>query len=496
MRPPPTTRTTTTAAASTPTPSSSSSATNHNNGYQKNTLNLSKTDVIDELAKLGYARDALPEQVLDAFIEEMKEQYRAELSEFLTEEEADDDEEELDEDGQRKEELLYEEEREEQDEYISSSQRRQRRAWSLAEEEQEYAGTPTTGGAAAAAAGGHAQRVKWRDGNDNGDNNDDEKTAAAAAANSGAAAGASPPPSSSSATYRMSIIERLAALDLSRVRETVARQHRTKVRPLDDDDDDDDRSEEEADDYTERTEHSALQMDDDDDEEEEMVAGKRPRTFRYDNDDLREASEGFILTMKSLQPPARKPDRHRPRRWANGDVAEPVYFRYTHDGEESYSEIVDDSNDDDDDDDYAPSASSLGPAEAATAARTYNGRPKLYTGFIYPSFSNATTRARKKKHDPVARFHAHRQRWEQDPFLRRMAHPSQQRPPPLLLPPAADFYHHHPLVLPPPPPPQQSAQRPRHDLAAMRSGYVVPTEKKRAHLVWETRNVLNDMRGR
>ncbi|KAJ3161264.1 hypothetical protein HDU88_007358 [Geranomyces variabilis] len=459
----PTLSTSTAAAADTfPSPSSSTS----NSGYQ-HTLNLSKTDVIDELAKLGYARDALPEEMLDAFISEMKEQYRAELSEFLTEEEdeeqEEDEEEEEDEDEQRDEEVA--EERETQDAY--STQRR-RRAWSA--EKQTYSRTTTGDGIAAAA--GHAQRVKWRD-------DDDEKAASAFAAAAGtneketttSGGGAS----SSSASYRMSIIERLAALDLSRVRETVARQHQAQVRPLDDDEDEDDNSE--------LSGHTVLEEED----EEVVVHEQTEPTLRDYQHQLHEASEGFIMTMKSLEN-VRNPDRH--------------HSPYTQDDEEPYAHLLDD-------DDYygneygrasedsrsvsVVSESSLGPAEAATAARVYNGRPKLCTGFIYPSFSNPTNTTRpRKKHDPVARFHAHRQRWEQDPFLRRMAHPSQQRPQqPPLLPPAADHYHHQPLA-----PPLHPGQRPRHDLAAMRSDYVVPTEKKRAHLVWETRNALNDMRSR
>ncbi|KAI8587144.1 hypothetical protein BDZ88DRAFT_426328 [Geranomyces variabilis] len=447
--------TSSTAAAADTSPSSSSSTTN--SGYQ-HTLNLSKTDVIDELAKLGYARDALPEEMLDAFISEMKEQYRAELSEFLTEEEDDEQEEE-------EEEEKEEEQQRNEDQNPYSTQRR-RRAWSP--EKQTYSRTTTGDGIAAAA--GHAQRVKWRD--------DDDENAATASANT-AAAGTNEEEtttsgggaSSSSASYRMSIIERLAALDLSRVRETVARQHQAQVRPLDDDEDEDDNSE--------LSGHTVLEEED----EEVMVHEQTEPTLRDYQHQLHEASEGFIMTMQGLEN-ARNPP-------------------YTQDDEEPYSHLFDD------DDDYygneyerasedsrsvsAVSASSLGPAEAATAARTYSGRPKLYTGFIYPSFSNPTNNTRpRKKHDPVARFHAHRQRWEQDPFLRRMAHPSQQRPQqPQLLPPAADYYHHQPLALPP-----QPAQRLRHDLAAMRSDYVVPTEKKRAHLVWETRNALNDMRSR
>ncbi|KAJ3146575.1 hypothetical protein HDU86_008455 [Geranomyces michiganensis] len=170
------------ALATTSSPTTTDNSNNDDNNQY--TFNVSKTDVVAELANLGYARDALPEDMLDAFISEMKEQYRAELSEFLTEEEEEDVEEEDEGSG-------------------------------VEEEDGNHEARMTT------ATAGHAPRVKWQD--------DDDLTGLSPAAP------AVDPSSSSSATYRMSIIERLAALDLSRVRETVARQHLTKVRPLDGD---------------------------------------------------------------------------------------------------------------------------------------------------------------------------------------------------------------------------------------------------------------------
>jgi hypothetical protein len=84
-----------------------------------------------------------------------------------------------------------------------------------------------------------------------------------------------------------------------------------------------------------------------------------------------------------------------------------------------------------------------------------------------------------KKHDPVSSFHKHNDRWKKDPFLSRV---DRARTAPsgghgFVLNRGSSAGGARGV----------SAVRPRHDLAGMRSGYVVPTTKKRDALVWDVR---------
>ncbi|KAL5039190.1 hypothetical protein BDV3_002577 [Batrachochytrium dendrobatidis] len=95
-----------------------------------------------------------------------------------------------------------------------------------------------------------------------------------------------------------------------------------------------------------------------------------------------------------------------------------------------------------------------------------------------------------QKHDPVARYHQHQEQWSQDKFLKRCNATntggthcagseggsrgilSQNRWGGMRDPPVS------------------SQPKPRHNLAAMRPSYVVPSEKNRRDVVWEVRNRL------
>ncbi|TPX69052.1 hypothetical protein SpCBS45565_g02668 [Spizellomyces sp. 'palustris'] len=98
----------------------------------------------------------------------------------------------------------------------------------------------------------------------------------------------------------------------------------------------------------------------------------------------------------------------------------------------------------------------------------YYERPRYRTGFI-----RTQPQQRPRKHDPVSRFHQHQAEWQRDVFLRRLGNPGGQRPVAMV----------GSTKVP-------GAQRPRHNLAALRPTYVVPTTKKRSDVVWDVRNRL------
>ncbi|KAI9351498.1 hypothetical protein BDR26DRAFT_851168 [Obelidium mucronatum] len=79
---------------------------------------------------------------------------------------------------------------------------------------------------------------------------------------------------------------------------------------------------------------------------------------------------------------------------------------------------------------------------------------------------------------PVAKFHAHQQRWKKDEFLARRT----AKPKPTLS-------RDHP-VFQPDVGLNPSSIKPRHNLAAKRPSYVIPSEKSRRDVVWEVRTKL------
>ena len=84
----------------------------------------------------------------------------------------------------------------------------------------------------------------------------------------------------------------------------------------------------------------------------------------------------------------------------------------------------------------------------------------------------APPKSKSKKNDPVTRFKQHQEQWAKDQFLKRsqakMEHPASGG-----------------SIIP------RTLNAPkRHNLAQMRSNYVVPTSKLRRDVVWETRTRL------
>lgn len=75
---------------------------------------------------------------------------------------------------------------------------------------------------------------------------------------------------------------------------------------------------------------------------------------------------------------------------------------------------------------------------------------------------------RKKKIDPVSRFHQHQKTWSKDSFLKRAAENKSDHPAS-----GGSFVNIN--------------SKPRHNYASMRSNYVVPTSKPRKDIIWEIR---------
>lgn len=73
-----------------------------------------------------------------------------------------------------------------------------------------------------------------------------------------------------------------------------------------------------------------------------------------------------------------------------------------------------------------------------------------------------------KKADPVSRFHQHQKTWSKDSFLKRVQENKSEHPAS-----GGSFV--------------KLNTKPRHNYAAMRSNYVVPTSKPRRDIVWEIR---------
>ena len=87
---------------------------------------------------------------------------------------------------------------------------------------------------------------------------------------------------------------------------------------------------------------------------------------------------------------------------------------------------------------------------------------KLLIVVIRPSIPQ-----RKKKNDPVSRFHQHQKTWSKDSFLKRSAENKSDHP-------ASGSS-------------VRLNSKPRHNYASMRSNYIVPTSKPRRDVVWEIR---------
>ncbi|KAJ3228590.1 hypothetical protein HDU78_009674, partial [Chytriomyces hyalinus] len=100
-------------------------------------------------------------------------------------------------------------------------------------------------------------------------------------------------------------------------------------------------------------------------------------------------------------------------------------------------------------------------------------------------FIRTTPAPSTRKSDPVSRFHAHQREWKRDEFLaRRDAKPkptlTKSHTRGVVAPAAESGYAQHPLHV----------GRQRHNLAAMRPTYVIPSEKSRRDVVWEVRSRL------
>ena len=125
-----------------------------------------------------------------------------------------------------------------------------------------------------------------------------------------------------------------------------------------------------------------------------------------------------------------------------------------------------------DDDSYVFVDISSSPADSVvdttiTDQESESRRPA--SGFI----RTAPPKRPAKKHDPVSRFHQHKAVWSRDDFLQRTEHKAKA---------ATGGRWGGSTVIP------ATTSKPRHNLAALRPTYVVPTQKDRRDVIWEIRN--------
>ncbi|KAI8928114.1 hypothetical protein BC831DRAFT_449881 [Entophlyctis helioformis] len=107
-----------------------------------------------------------------------------------------------------------------------------------------------------------------------------------------------------------------------------------------------------------------------------------------------------------------------------------------------------------------------------------SSRPQ--SGFIRVAPAKRPT----KRHDPVARFHQHQAEWSRNGFLRRSE--KRDKTPQGTVMGTARWGG----VAGPPLAAMGLPAKPRHNLAAMRPTFVVPTEKTRRDVVWQVRSRL------
>ncbi|KAJ3004966.1 hypothetical protein HKX48_000972 [Thoreauomyces humboldtii] len=185
------------------------SSTPSSSSFISTSLHISKADVIAELEKMGFSKKALPEGLLDEFILELKSVYQAELGNYL-------EEEGLTEDWS---ESSNTEDHSEDDAGPIQSIRKQ-----VPLESTDRSSSGTT----------NNSRVKWQDSLPGRDVVDGQRAApsripSTRPANPGSRSPPRPPPvpnehATSPAAQQMSIIERLAAMDLERVHTAVQQQ--------------------------------------------------------------------------------------------------------------------------------------------------------------------------------------------------------------------------------------------------------------------------------
>ncbi|KAI8819693.1 uncharacterized protein EV422DRAFT_103603 [Fimicolochytrium jonesii] len=171
-------------------------------------------------------------------------------------------------------------------------------------------------------------------------------------------------PPADPATYQMTIIEQLAALDLSRVKATVAKQR-----------------------------------------ERERGGGRgyapRGQTRNDHGEEEYDATYDDDARTGETGEESRDEDEEYTREYASGEEA-------TGDEEAVY--------DDDDEEEDVDEESSYITTPTFTTVAEESRYPRYRTGFIYVNPNPAPPR----KHDPVARFHQHRARWARDEFLQRL----------------------------------------------------------------------------
>ncbi|KND01131.1 uncharacterized protein SPPG_04222 [Spizellomyces punctatus DAOM BR117] len=325
-------------------------------------LHISKDDVRAQLVTMGYEPDALPDKMLDEFIEELKRAYRTELGEFLEEDDEDDEDKDSlstePDETSRLERPYYPYVRPVDDKKGYWNEKASLQKVSRSPSPQK---TPERKVREAQTTTPQRQIQRHDKPSDESTEYDTTQTTC------------------SPATHQMNVIERLAALDLSNVRRTVSHQ----------------RQKEKSDTRHAPGEEEAV----DDDLEDEI------------SDDLYD-SEEYAL-----------------RDSTNFSSFESEYYE----------------------------------------------RPRYRTGFI-----RAQPQQRPRKHDPVSRFHQHQAEWQRDVFLRRLGNPGAQRPVAVV----GSTKVSRPMSG------GLASQRPRHNLAALRPTYVVPTTKKRSDVVWDVRNRL------
>ncbi|KAJ3277691.1 hypothetical protein HK104_003061, partial [Borealophlyctis nickersoniae] len=431
-------------------------------------LRITKDDVRAQLVEMGYASDALPEEMLDEFIEELKSLYRTELGQFIEQEiegfegfeGSDENDDEVDEqvvdagkgkgkgkerdteddaagerrrgwegatggpsgrqgtakakeDEPRKTKIRWDDEIADTDTHEFESERYSTEYLFSRRDPPGIHGTNTdTTAAASGMAGPHRILKQARFANDVNHAStertipDGDDTESQSAQNNLSAQ----TEDSQSATQQMSVIERLAKMDLSGVRRKIGEQQQRRGHASD----------------------------------AKSSGGERDGyDGRRDDEDI-----GVDLDLSEFD-----------------EVAKSV----TSMDKESYpfDETLDDTLDE---------------STVSTNTPVYPPPTRPGSGFIrvqpYPP--------KPKKHDPVARYHQHKAQWSKDGFLKRIGNVEASRGTGgggggSRRTTGGD----RGVALGGPGVATAIPQRPRHNLAALRPTYVVPTTKMRRDLVWD-----------